>query len=96
MKAARSRCAEDSDLGGTMRLGEPVCVLNLVFRLTSGFTGDRIVRERHRHRYEVNNRYLDRLKPMAWWLLAGLRTELPGGDDRVTRPSLVYRTSVPP
>ena len=23
--------------------------------------GDRIIRERHRHRYEVNNRYLDQL-----------------------------------
>jgi CTP synthase len=51
---------EDSDLGGTMRLGEQVCVLNQGC-LAEEVYGDRIVRERHRHRYEVNNRYLDRL-----------------------------------
>ena len=51
---------EDSDLGGTMRLGEQVCVLNQGC-LAEQVYGDRIVRERHRHRYEVNNRYLDRL-----------------------------------
>ena len=51
---------EDSDLGGTMRLGEQVCVLNQGC-LAEQVYGDRIVHERHRHRYEVNNRYLDRL-----------------------------------
>ena len=51
---------EDSDLGGTMRLGEQVCVLNQGC-LAEQVYGDRIVRERHRHRFEVNNRYLDRL-----------------------------------
>lgn len=51
---------EDSDLGGTMRLGEQVCVLNQGC-LAEQVYGDGIVRERHRHRYEVNNRYLDQL-----------------------------------
>ncbi len=51
---------EDSDLGGTMRLGGQEC------RLTPGSTthdcyGKEVIVERHRHRYEVNNDYLDRL-----------------------------------
>jgi CTP synthase len=54
------RRSEDSDLGGTMRLGEQVCVLNQGC-LAEQVYGERLVRERHRHRYEVNNRYLDQL-----------------------------------
>ncbi len=57
----------DSDLGGTMRLGGQECLLeehSLVRRI---YGKERIV-ERHRHRYEVNNRYLPQLRA------AGLRT----------------------
>jgi CTP synthase len=50
----------DSDLGGTMRLGEQVCVLNQG-SLAEQVYGQGVIRERHRHRYEVNNRYLDQL-----------------------------------
>ena len=85
---------EDSDLGGTMRLGEQVCVLNQGC-LAERVYGDRIVRERHRHRYEVNNRYLDRLTRMAWWLLASLRTAN-WSKWSSYGSSLVYRMSVPP
>jgi CTP synthase len=51
----------ESDLGGTMRLGAQEC------RLTPGSFaaqtyGAESVNERHRHRYEFNNRYLERLK----------------------------------
>ena len=49
---------ETSDLGGTMRLGGQECRLregSLVRKLY----GREIVRERHRHRYEFNNRYRD-------------------------------------
>lgn len=49
-----------SDLGGTMRLGEQVCVLKHG-TLAQRVYGEDLVRERHRHRYEVNNRYVDRL-----------------------------------
>jgi len=53
--------SETSDLGGTMRLGGQECLL-LPGSLVHGIYGtDRIV-ERHRHRYEVNNGYLPRLK----------------------------------
>ena len=51
---------EDSDLGGTMRLGEQVCVLNQGC-LAERVYGQSMVRERHRHRYEVNNRYVEQL-----------------------------------
>jgi CTP synthase len=51
---------QDSDLGGTMRLGGQTCNLvpgTLAHRV---YGADTIV-ERHRHRYEFNNTYLDRL-----------------------------------
>lgn len=52
---------ESSDLGGTMRLGAQEC------RLVPGskareIYGDDVVVERHRHRYEVNNNYVDALQ----------------------------------
>ena len=50
----------DSDLGGTMRLGEQACVLNQG-TLAQRVYNDSVVHERHRHRYEVNNRYVDQL-----------------------------------
>ena len=49
-----------SDLGGTMRLGEQICILNQG-SLAEQVYGQGVVRERHRHRYEVNNRYLEQL-----------------------------------
>jgi len=53
---AIERRNEESDLGGTMRLGAQQC------RLTPGSLAQRIygaeiITERHRHRYEFNNRY---------------------------------------
>ncbi|MGH8122507.1 MAG: CTP synthase [Rudaea sp.] len=48
--------SEESDLGGTMRLGAQEC------KLTPGsiareLYGHDVIRERHRHRYEFNNNY---------------------------------------
>ncbi len=57
---------EHSDLGGTMRLGGQECRLgsgSLAHRLY----GKDVILERHRHRYEFNNRYLETLEQ------AGLR-----------------------
>lgn len=51
----------DGDLGGTMRLGEQACVLNQG-SLAERVYGQAVVRERHRHRYEVNNNYLAQLE----------------------------------
>jgi CTP synthase len=51
---------EGSDLGGTMRLGGQTC--NLVpGTLAHKIYGSDTIVERHRHRYEFNNTYLERL-----------------------------------
>ncbi|ANB02954.1 CTP synthase [Ectothiorhodospira sp. BSL-9] len=54
------RRAEDDDLGGTMRLGGQEARLDpktLVCRIY----GNEVISERHRHRYEFNNQYLETL-----------------------------------
>lgn len=51
---------EKSDLGGTMRLGAQPCHLSEGSRVREIYGRD-VVDERHRHRYEVNNNYLDTL-----------------------------------
>ncbi|MGD8583477.1 MAG: CTP synthase, partial [Gammaproteobacteria bacterium] len=51
---------EDSDLGGTMRLGGQSCNLVPGTLAHRAYGADTIV-ERHRHRYEFNNTYLDSL-----------------------------------
>ena len=50
----------DSDLGGTMRLGAYECVMSPNSRVRQIYRNDH-VSERHRHRYEVNMAYEDRL-----------------------------------
>ncbi|MFZ0693092.1 MAG: CTP synthase [Alphaproteobacteria bacterium] len=50
----------DGNLGGTMRLGAYEAVLNRNSRVHQIYNADRIS-ERHRHRYEVNLAYEDRL-----------------------------------
>ena len=52
--------SERSDLGGTMRLGGQECAL-LPGSLARQIYGQEKVVERHRHRYEVNNRYIPQL-----------------------------------
>ena len=51
---------ENSDLGGTMRLGAQECLLDKDSLSRSLYKKSTIL-ERHRHRYEVNNNYLDML-----------------------------------
>ena len=53
--------SEDSDLGGTMRLGAQPCRL-LEGTLARATYGKELITERHRHRYELNNRYLNVLE----------------------------------
>ena len=50
-----------SDLGGTMRLGQYPCVLQEDSKAYAAY-GRQLIFERHRHRYEVNNDYRDRLE----------------------------------
>ena len=54
---------ENSDLGGTMRLGAQVCPI-VEDTLAASIYGEQ-VNERHRHRYEVNNNYVEQLKKVG-------------------------------
>ncbi len=54
------RRSEESDLGGTMRLGGQECRLRVGSRVHELYEKAVIV-ERHRHRYEFNNNYLTSL-----------------------------------
>jgi CTP synthase len=49
------------DMGGTMRLGEYKCVLENNSRAYKAYK-EKIIFERHRHRYELNNSYRDILE----------------------------------
>ena len=57
---------EQSDLGGTMRLGAQTCHL-VEGSLAHEVYGASEIRERHRHRYEINNNYVAQIEA------AGLR-----------------------
>ena len=50
-----------SDLGGTMRLGGQVCRLEPGSKAREAYGSDEIV-ERHRHRFEVNNQFVEQLE----------------------------------
>jgi len=52
---------ENSDIGGSMRLGGQECVLKKDTLAWKTYGTDTII-ERHRHRYEVNNLYIPRLE----------------------------------
>jgi CTP synthase len=51
---------ENADLGGTMRLGAQNCALQAGSKMREIY-GEDIISERHRHRYEVNDGYVNRL-----------------------------------
>lgn len=52
---------ENSNMGGTMRLGGQQCDL-VADSLAARIYGAKQITERHRHRYEVNNYYVQRLE----------------------------------
>lgn len=58
-----------TDLGGTLRLGAYPCVLDDRSKAIQLY-GKKMIEERHRHRYEVNNKYRDILKEYGM-LLSG-------------------------
>ncbi|OOS07982.1 CTP synthase [Moraxella cuniculi DSM 21768] len=53
--------SDDSDLGGTMRLGAQQAELVAGSKLAKIYGANNIT-ERHRHRYEMNNRYIEPLE----------------------------------
>jgi CTP synthase len=65
-EGARLTRSERSDLGGTMRLGAQPARLE-PDSLARAIYGSDLINERHRHRFEFNNTYLDRMRA------AGLR-----------------------
>jgi CTP synthase len=65
-----------ADLGGTMRLGGQTCALAADSLVRKVYGSDTVV-ERHRHRYEVNNIYLNRLQQ------AGLKVSGKSEDGRL-------------
>ncbi|WP_444994201.1 CTP synthase [Aliikangiella sp. IMCC44359] len=52
---------EESDLGGTMRLGAQPAYLNKGSKIAQVY-GQETINERHRHRYEVNENYVSQLE----------------------------------
>ncbi len=53
--------SESSDLGGTMRLGAQQCRLEKDSLAHQAYKQE-VITERHRHRYEVNNSFIDQLE----------------------------------
>ena len=82
----KERRSKDGDLGGTMRLGAYDAVLEPSSRAYNIYKSDTIS-ERHRHRYEVNINYRQKLKD-AGMNFAGFS---PGGD----LPEIVERGDHP-
>lgn len=68
--------SEKSDLGGTMRLGAQTARV-LSGTLTHQIYGSDSINERHRHRFEFNNLYLDRIQA------AGLKVSAFAAGDLV-------------
>jgi len=56
---------EQSDLGGTMRVGSFPCVLKEGSLISQIYGNQTTINERHRHRYEVNNKYLSGLESVG-------------------------------
>ena len=69
-KGNKEQRTEDSDLGGTMRLGSQVCHL-VPGSKAHDIYGSEQIEERHRHRYEVNNNLLPKIKE-AGLVIGGL------------------------
>jgi CTP synthase len=62
-----------SDLGGTMRLGSQKCPVKAGTRAEKIYGGH--VNERHRHRYEVNNHYVEQFEKAGMLISARTPTE---------------------
>lgn len=60
---------ENTDLGGTMRLGAQNCQLQAGSKIADIYESE-LISERHRHRYEVNDGYIARLE-LAGLIFAG-------------------------
>ncbi|MBE8182424.1 MAG: CTP synthase, partial [Candidatus Portiera sp.] len=57
----KRKVSESQDMGGTMRLGEQDSILDKESFISSLY-GKHTIKERHRHRYELNPRYIEALE----------------------------------
>ena len=85
----------ESEKGGTMRLGAYPCVLKEE-SLAGRAYGQTQIMERHRHRYEFNNDYREKLSAAGLPDHRHLPQRRVGGDRRDQGPSLVPGLPVPP
>ena len=65
---------EDTDLGGSMRLGAQTCKLVPGTISQKAYAGAEQIHERHRHRYEFNNNYLEALQK-AGMVISGVSVD---------------------
>lgn len=77
---------ENSDLGGTMRLGAQSCP-TVADTLAASIYGAQ-VNERHRHRYEVNNHFVEQLKKAG--LVISARTPTEDLCEMIELPSAIH------
>jgi CTP synthase len=68
-----------TDMGGTMRLGSYRCDLQPGTRAQDAY-GAEVIHERHRHRYEFNNLYLEQMLGRGEMVVSGTH---PKGDHRL-------------
>ncbi len=85
---------ENAGKGATMRLGAQEVLLAAGSRAREIY-GKESIAERHRHRYEFNNTYMERFRNAGPALL-GLLARRSRGNDRAADPSVVRRLAVPP
>ena len=77
---------EHSDLGGTMRLGAQICPIEPNTKAASIYGSE--VNERHRHRFEVNNHYVEQLKEAG--LVISARTPTDELCEMIELPEAVH------
>ena len=83
---AKEKRGEDEDLGGTMRLGAYPCNLKKGSKVSEIY-GKNDISERHRHRYEVNINFKDKLENSGF-IFSGLSPDggLPEICERTDHP----------
>ncbi len=85
---------EACDLGGTMRLGAQECRLK-AGTLARELYGQDVIRERHRHRYEFNNRYRQQFEDLGLVIAGKSMDDLLVEMVELAGPSVVRRLPVP-
>lgn len=63
------------NLGGTMRLGAYECKLNKDSKVYQLYNNQELIKERHRHRFEFNNKYLDIFKKDPNFVISGVNPQ---------------------